>query len=58
MRLPIHQHAQWYADLIGAELSVHWQALPPDQQTTLDASARQLNPFSLIPQVLALLEPA
>ena len=55
LRQPMPKNSRWYHDLIGRELDADWDALPPDQQARLDASALPLDPFTLIPHVLPLL---
>ncbi len=55
LRQPLPQNSRWYADLIGRELDAVWAALPPDQQAAIDATAKLHDPFSVIPEVLALL---
>jgi predicted ATPase/DNA-binding SARP family transcriptional activator len=54
--IPFIHKSCWYADLIGNEMEVHWQALSPEQQEAIDATVKAHTPFSIIPQVLALLE--
>jgi tetratricopeptide (TPR) repeat protein len=51
-------HSRWYADLLGDEMEAQWRALTSEQQAAIDAAAKGHTPFSIIPQVLALLEPS
>ena len=52
---PVHQKSRWYADIIGDDMARQWQALPSEQQEAIDAAVKAHTPFSIIPQVLALL---
>jgi len=54
--VPLQRHSRWYADIIGDEMEAHWQALPPEEQAAIDAAVSGHTPFSIIPQVLVLLE--
>jgi tetratricopeptide (TPR) repeat protein len=56
LRLPMLGHSRWYADLIGNEMEALWQKLSPEQQTAIEVTVKEHTPFSIIPQVLALLE--
>jgi DNA-binding SARP family transcriptional activator/predicted ATPase len=56
-RLP-QRNSRWYQALIGDEMNRHWQALPAEQGAEIEASASQHTPFSILPEVLALLEAA
>ena len=51
-------HSPWYDQIIGVELSAQFQALPAERRAEIDALARQHTPFSVLPQVIALLEAA
>ena len=53
--IPFLHNSRWYADLIGNEMEAHWQALSPEQQAAIDATLKAHTPFTIIPQVLALL---
>jgi predicted ATPase/DNA-binding SARP family transcriptional activator len=55
-RIPFLHNSRWYADIIGSEMEAKWQALSPEQQEAIDASAKGHTPFSIIPQVLEMLE--
>jgi tetratricopeptide (TPR) repeat protein len=52
------QNSHWYNQVIGNEMTAHWKALPPERRAEIDASACQHNPFTIIPEVLSLLDPA
>jgi DNA-binding SARP family transcriptional activator/predicted ATPase len=52
---PGHRNSRWDADMIGNELSKHWESLPEERRTQIDACASQHTPFSIIPDVLACL---
>ena len=51
---PMLQASRWYSDILGEQMTAHWQALPPEQQAAIEAEAQPHNIFSIIPQVLAL----
>ena len=53
---PVHQSSLWYAQIIGDEMVQQWDALPAVQQEAIDTSVKSLTPFSIIPEVLVLLE--
>jgi predicted ATPase len=55
-QVPFLWNSRWYADVIGNEMEAHWQALSPDEQAAIEAYAKEHTPFSIIPQVLELLE--
>ena len=55
-RIPFLHNSRWYADIIGNEMEAKWQALSPEQQEAIDATVKAHTPFSMIPEVLALLE--
>jgi predicted ATPase len=55
---PSQQNSHWYNQVIGNEMTAHWEALPPEHRAEIDASACQHNAFTIIPEVLALLEPS
>jgi tetratricopeptide (TPR) repeat protein len=55
-RIPFLHNSIWYGDIIGNEMEAHWQTLSPEQQEAIDATVKAHTPFSIIPQVLALLE--
>jgi tetratricopeptide (TPR) repeat protein len=55
LRIPMPGQSRWYADVIGNEMDAHWNALSPEQQAAIEVTAKGHTPFSIIPQVLALL---
>ena len=54
--VPIVGYSTWYADIIGKQMAVKFQALSPEQQTAIEARVKAHTPFSIIPQVLEMLE--
>lgn len=55
IRQAMHQNSRWYAHLIGDTMNAEWEKLNEAQRLEIDAYASQHTPFSILPEVLALL---
>jgi hypothetical protein len=52
----MQQNSAWYADLIGSEMNRLWEALPLERQAAVDSSIAREDPFTILPQVIELLQ--
>lgn len=56
LRQPIEKVSHWYAALVGDEMNDRWDALSEAQRSEIDASIRQHTPFTIIEDILPLLQ--
>jgi len=56
MQQPVQRESRWYADVIGNEMEARWEGLSAEEQAEIEAAVEGHTPFSIIPEVLDLLE--